>query len=406
MSEGAHAGRGFGRSLAGVRVLDLTRNLAGPYCTMTLGDLGADVVKVERPDGGDDTRQWAPPSWNGLSATFLTMNRNKRSVALDLDDDEGAAIARRLAARSDVLVESFRPGALERRGLGYEAVRDLNPGIVYCSISGFGSRGPLSERPAYDPAMQAFSGLMNMTGEPDQGPVRVGTGIIDLSVGMWSVIAVLAALRERDAGAGGCHVETSLYEAAVGWMTYHIAGYLGSGELPRRQGSGTTMIAPYEVFAVTDGDMFVGAPNDRIFHRLLEACGLTELDADPRFRSNGERVANRVPLHEVIQDRMRTRSVAEWSAVFTAGGIPHSPVRSVDRLLEDEQLAALEMLAPLPHPDVPDLRLVDLPISREGGRGDMRLAPPKLGQHSDQVLAELGYDEDGIASLRERGTVG
>jgi crotonobetainyl-CoA:carnitine CoA-transferase CaiB-like acyl-CoA transferase len=406
MSDGTSTDGGFGRSLAGVRVLDLTRNLAGPYCTMTLGDLGADVIKVERPDGGDDTRHWAPPAWGGQSTVFLTMNRNKRSIALDLDDDEGAAVARRLAEGADVLVESFRPGALERRGLGWEALRDVNPGLVYCSISGFGGRGPLRERPAYDPAIQAYSGLMDMTGEPDQAPVRVGTGIVDLSVGMWATIAVLAALRERDAGGGGAHVETSLFESGAAWMTYHVAGYLGTGEVPHRQGSGTTMIAPYEVFAASDGDMFVGGPNNRIFRRLLEACDLLEHEADPRFRTNGERVANRHALHDLLQARIRERPVAEWLRAFTAAGIPHSPVRSADHLVEDEQLAALGMLAPLPHPDIPDLRLMDMPISRGGGRASLRLPPPALGQHTDAVLGELGYTPEDVAALRSRGAVG
>ncbi|TMC49908.1 MAG: CoA transferase [Chloroflexi bacterium] len=392
-------------TLDGIRVLDLTRNIAGPYCTMILADLGADTVKVERCDGGDDTRDWSPPSWNGESAMFLSVNRNKRSLGVDLDADEGAAIVRRLAQGADVMVESFRPGALTRRGLGAEQLRADNPGLVHCSISGFGARGPMRDRPGYDPLLQAYSGLMSMTGEPERAPVRIGTAIVDIAAGMWAAIGILAGLQERARSGLGCTVETSLFETAVAWLGYHITGYLGGGTLPERLGSQTAMIAPYEVFAAADAPLFAGAPSDRQFRRLAAALGMAELADDSRFASNASRVEHRAQLHRVVEERLRTRTAAEWEALLTAEGLPCSRVRSIADLVDDPQLEALGLLAPLPHPRVPDLRLVDMPFSCDGARARQALPPPLLGEHTDEILSGIGYDAAGIAGLRRRRVV-
>jgi crotonobetainyl-CoA:carnitine CoA-transferase CaiB-like acyl-CoA transferase len=386
-------------------VLDLTRNLAGPFCTMILGDLGADVVKVEQPGRGDDTRQWTPPEWGGQSPTFLSANRNKRSVAVDIDAPEGVDVVRRLAHRADVLVETFRPGSLDKRGLGYEQLAAGNPGLVYCSISAYGARGPMSGAPGYDPVLQAATGIMSMTGEPDRSPVRVGIGAIDLGSGLWAVVGIMAALGRRAADGRGCRLEASLYETGVWWMSYHLAGYLASGVVPERSATGTPFIAPYEVFPTAEGELMVAAANDNLFRSLVGALDLPELVEDPRFTTNPLRVAHRDELRALLRPRFLTRSAAEWEKVLADANVPCSRVRTVADVVNDEHTAELGLLTAFPHTAVPDLRLVDMPVSADGERAAHRLPPPLLGEHTDAVLAELGYDADEVAALRRSGAV-
>jgi crotonobetainyl-CoA:carnitine CoA-transferase CaiB-like acyl-CoA transferase len=389
----------------GLRVLDLTRNLAGPYCTMMLADLGADVVKVEQPGAGDDTRAWAPPLWNGVSATFLAANRNKRSVAVDLDKPEGADLVRRMAASADVLVESFRPGSLDRRGLGYEQINELNPRIVYCSVSAFGEDGPLAGAPGYDPVLQAFSGIMSITGEPDGPPVRLGIGAIDLGTGLWAGIGILASLAQRESTGKGCRVETSLYETAAWWLSYHIAGYLGSGVVPQRQGTTASFIAPYEVFETAEGGLMVAAANDRLFATFVAVLGAPDHASDDRFATNPLRVANRDELRVVITGLLSGESAREWHRRLSARSVPCSPVRSVSDLVEDEQLKVLGLMSESEHPEAGPIRLVGLPMRRDGERAASENPPPGLGQHTDEVLLELGLNGDEIDRLRKTEVV-
>ncbi|MFI5798721.1 CaiB/BaiF CoA transferase family protein [Streptomyces sp. NPDC051677] len=393
------------RSLAGVRVLDLTRNLAGPFCTMLLADLGADVIKVETPAGGDDTRSWAPPLWNGHSATFLTANRNKRSIAVDLDEPDGQAIIRDLAARCDVLVESFRPGSLTKRALGYEDLRTVNPSLVYCSVSAYGGTGPMKDRPGYDPVLQAATGIMDMTGYPDGPPARLGIGAIDLGTALWAAIGIQAALANRADTGHGSHVEASLFETATWWMSYHLTGYLGSGVVPRRQGTGTPFIAPYEVFPTADGDLLVSAGNDRSFTALVSELGLPGLASDERFRTNGDRVGHKDELRSLLRPAFLAADAETWEERLAKRGVPCNRVRTVADLADDEQVAALGLLTTVPHPDIPDLRLVDTPLRMDGDRARHRSAPPALGEHTDDVLAELGYEAMTIRQLRDSGVV-
>ena len=391
-------------TLRGTTVLDLSRNLAGPYCTMLLGDLGADVIKVESRSG-DDTRNWRPPDWNGQSATFLACNRNKRSITIDLDTEDGQQLVRRLASRADVVVSSFRPGSLTKRGLDYESLRELNEGLVYCSITAYGSKGPKKDTPGYDPVLQAETGMMSMNGHPDEPPARLGIGAIDLGTGMWAAVGIQAALRNRSESGVGALVEVSLYETAAWWLSYHVEGYLATGESPQRQGNGTPFVAPYEVFATADGDLMVTAGNDRLFASLCRVLDLPGLPEDPAYAHNADRVGKRIALHKLLEDRFKVRAAAEWEVLLSAETIPCSRVRSVADLVHDPQLNALEMLVDIPHPDIPDLRVVDIPLTLNGERATHRLPPPRLGEQTTSILEELGVSPEEVETLVREGVV-
>jgi len=383
-----------------LQVLDLSRNLAGPYCTMILGDLGADVIKIEHPKNGDDTRSWAPPRWNGESTTFLSANRNKKSLAIDIDTPEGAEIVRKLACRADVLVESFRPGSLDKRGLGYEDLKAINERLIYCSISAYGNKGPLRNEPGYDPILQASTGIMDLTGEPDQNPVRLPIAVNDMGSGMWAAIGILSALMTRQISGQGCRVETSLFETAAYWMNYHVTGYLASGVSPVRCGTGTPFIVPYEVFLASDEGLLVCAGNDNLFRKFAEVLQTPELASDERFATNPMRVKNREMLRNLINKCFITRTAIEWEVTLKAQSIPCSRIQTVGDLVQEEQMQALGMLTNFPHPLISDLRLIDLPVSIDGQRAMQHHPPPLLGEQTDAILSELGYSQDDVVSLR------
>src|SRR5256712_8832262 len=299
--------------------------------------MGAEVVKIERPGRGDDARAWAPPYWGRESATFIALNRNKKSLALDLKSPGGLEVLRRLVNRADVFVQSLRPGAIDELGLDFAGAVRLNPRIIYCSVTAFGTRGPLSHLPGYDPLMQAYSGLMSINGHPGQEPARVGTSIIDMGTGMWAALGIVAALRQRDATGRAGEATTALFETALMWMSYHAAGYLASGEVPQPQGSGTAMIAPYQAFPTADGFAMTRPGSDRPFIRLVAALGCPELAADERFKDNPSRVSNRAPLVEALSKRTRERKASELVETLRASGVPAAPILSVDQMLEEPQ---------------------------------------------------------------------
>lgn len=391
--------------LAGLAVLDLTQNVAGPFCTQILADLGADVVKVERPGRGDETRAWHPPAWRGEAVMFLAMNRGKRSLALDVKAAEARPVLDALIRRADVLVQSFRPGAADALGFGAARARALNPRLVYCAISGFGTRGPLRDLPGYDPMMQAQAGLMSLTGYPGQPPARAGTSLVDMGTGLWAALGIVAALRERDRTGTGCEVAASLYDTALAWIPYQLMSYLATGEVPRPQGSGAAMIVPYQAFETADGYLMVAAPTDALFARLCAALGRPELARDPRFVDNPARVRHRDTLLPLLAEAIRPEPTAALVARFRAEGVPCAPVQAVDQVVADPQTAASELLVPTPHPRVPELQTVGLPLRWDGVRLPVRRPPPRVGEHTREVLEELGVPAGQVADLAARGVV-
>jgi crotonobetainyl-CoA:carnitine CoA-transferase CaiB-like acyl-CoA transferase len=391
--------------LAGVSVLDLTQNVAGPFCTLILGDLGADVIKVERPGRGDEVRAWTPPRWSGESVMYLTLNRNKRGLALDLKAPEAQPLLDALVRRADVLVQSFRPGGAEALGLGAAAARAVNRRLVYCSVTAFGAQGPLRDLPGYDPMMQAQAGLMSLTGYPGQPPVRAGTSLVDMGTGMWAALGILAALRERDRTGEGAEVGTALFDTALAWIPYQLLGYLATGEVPRPQGTGAAMIVPYQAFETQDGHLMVAAPTDALFARLAEALGQPHLAADPRFADNPSRVRHRGALIPELAAAVRSESTHALLQRLRAAGVPCAPLQTVDQVAADPQTKASDMLMPTPHPGIPDLQTVGLPLRWDGARLAARRPPPGVGEHTAEILAALGLDAAEVARLRALGVV-
>ena len=392
-------------ALHDLKVVDLTRTLAGPFCTMMLGDMGAEVVKIEEPEAGDETRKWFP-FWNEESTQFLTFNRNKRSLTVNLKEPEGVQIVRQLAAEADVMIESFRAGALDRMGLGYDDIRQRNPGIVYCSISGYGRTGPLAEMPGYDLIIQAYSGLMHLTGDPDGLPLRVGFSLVDLFAGMMAYGSILTALRHRDRTGQGQWVEAALLDGQVATLSYHATGYFGTGVEPQRMGSGHPSLVPYQSFQSSDGYFIVGCANQGLWERLCRALDQPEFLEDPRFATNTDRVAHRAECVDLLMDIFRANTTAHWVALITAAGVPCGPINRVSEVVSNPQVLARDMIAEIEHPNVPDLKFPNSPLKLTASPAAVRRPPPLLGQHNAEVLTENGYTPAQIEELRQRGVIG
>ncbi|HEX3412995.1 MAG TPA: CoA transferase [Stellaceae bacterium] len=370
------------RPLSGVTVIEIGHSVAAPYGGMILGELGAEVIKVENPKGGDACRGWGPPFTDGTATAFHAFNRAKRGITIDLGDPaQVEKLHGLIRERADVLIHNLKYGTLDRYGLSAAALTAEKPSLVYCNIGAFGSTGPLRDRPGYDPMMQAYGGLMSLLGEDGRPPVRVTVSIIDMATAMWAVIGILAALQERGRTGRGGILDTSLYETTLAWMSLPISAYLANGEIPMRHGSGVEQIVPYQAFAAADGHIMVAAGNDNLFRRLCAAIGRPGLAEDPRFRTNGNRVVNRAALIPILSDLFATEPLAIWAARLDAAGIPNGPIQTVDQVVADPQTAALGVIQQLS-----SISLVGLPLSFGGARPPFAKLAPQLGEDNLEII--------------------
>ena len=396
---------GASLALDGIRVLDLSRVLAGPFCAMLLGDLGAEVIKVEDTATGDESRTW-PPHKDGESAAFLVINRNKRDITLDLKQPEGVEALRRLAGHADVLIENFRTGTMESFGVGYDSLAALNPGLIYCAISAFGRTGPRAEGAGYDALMQAFSGIMSITGEPDGPPVRCGVSFLDLATGILCAFGVVSALLQRQRTGLGQRVEGSLLETAVGLLSYHAEGYLLTGAIPKALGSSHPSLSPYRNFRCRDDQwVFIAGANDRLWGRLAAALGVEWMATDPRFAVNVERVKHRRELEAVLEEAIGRHDREPLLKLLEEAGVPATPVNTVDQVMNDPQTAARQLIERVVHPRLGEIPVVGTPLKFSAMRPGVRRPAPLQGEHTDEVLAEHGYSAGEIAALRARKVV-
>ncbi|MBA3946230.1 MAG: CoA transferase [Herpetosiphonaceae bacterium] len=376
-------------ALTDIRVADFTRVVSGPYCTMLLGDLAAEVIKVEEPDRGDDTRSWGPPFVGGESTYFLSVNRNKKSVCLDLRSDEGRAQARQIVLQSDIVVENFRPGVMDRLGLGYEALSGIHPRLIYCAISGYGQEGPYRDRAGYDVVVQALGGLMGITGTPDGPPVKTGVALIDLAAGLYAFSSILAALYHRERTGQGQRLDVSLLSAQLATLINVASAYLVAGALPVPLGSAHASIVPYQVFQAADGYIMVGAANDKLFSGLCAALGHAEWAMDPRFSTNAARVHHRGQLLVLIEAVLRTATVATWVERLAATQVAVAPVNTMDQVFADPQVVHSQQVVTVAHPTAGDVKLVGPAVNYSLTPAEVMAPPPTLGQHTVEVLREL-----------------
>ena len=368
------------KALEGIRVLDLTRALAGPFCTLMLGDNGADVIKVEMPGSGDDTRKWGPPFIGEESAYFLSINRNKRSLTLNLRDPQAKEIFLKLAKDSDVIVENFTPGVMERFGLDYEAVKATNPNVIYCSISGFGQDGPYRSRPAYDQIMQGIGGLMSITGEPDGEPQKIGIAVTDIGAGMWAAFAIMAAIHHRSQSGAGQYIDVSMMDAQVAWLTYQAGYFFANGTPPKRMGAAHPTLVPYQAFMCQDGKYInVAVGSDRIWERFCQGMNREDLKDHPDYASNGDRVRNRGAMVSLLQEYFLTRPVADWVKDLQAVNVPCGPINDLADVFADAQILARNMYQEMPHPTLGSIKQTGLPIKFSATPGGLDRHPPLLG---------------------------
>ncbi|HEY6334736.1 MAG TPA: CaiB/BaiF CoA-transferase family protein [Alphaproteobacteria bacterium] len=400
--------------LHGLRICDMTRILAGPSMTQLLGDLGADVIKIERPREGDDTRKWGPPYLKGAdgrdtneSGYFLAANRNKRSVTIDFTRPEGRALVEKLVARSDAFTENYKVGTLARYGLGFEDLRKIKPGIVYCSITGFGQTGPYAPRAGYDLLAQAIGGIMSITGEPDRDPVKVGVGVADLMAGMYAAVAILGALRHRDLAGEGQHIDIALLDTQVAWLVNEGENYLMTGKVPGRRGTAHSLVVPYQVFPTADGYAILACGNDGQFQKFCEFAGRPELAADPRYVTNEDRAANRETLIPLVRAIMKAKPSAHWIDGLAPLNVPCSPVNTLDKVFADPQVRSRGMVVEMAHGLAAEpLKLIASPIKMSATPPEYRHAPPYLGQHTDEVLRDvLDLSAEELAELRAKEIV-
>jgi crotonobetainyl-CoA:carnitine CoA-transferase CaiB-like acyl-CoA transferase len=390
--------------LEGVRVLELARTVAGPFCSMTLADMGADVIKIEEPERGDETRGMAP-FWQGEGAVYLAVNRNKKSVAVDLKSDAGREIVLRLAESCDVLIENFRTGTAERLGLGYAQVSARNPRIIYCSVSGFGRSGPIAHKAAYDFIMQGYAGVMSVTGTPDGEPVRIGYPSVDITAGLLAYGGIMTALWAREKTGRGQHVQSSLLAGQIATMTYFAVATQATGVSPKPMGHAIGAVAPYQAFMAADRYFLLAVGNDGLWRRFCRAIGRSEWIDDPRYATNAARVAGRSELVSSLTDLFRTRPAADWVALMDEHGVPAGLIQSIAEVLEDEQVIDQELVVSLPHPKIPELKVAGVPLRLSDTPGRISSPPPMLGEHTREILREIGFDDRELDELAGKGVI-
>lgn len=390
--------------LEGVRVLELARTVAGPFCSMTLADMGADVIKIEEPSRGDETRGMAP-FWKGEGAVYLAVNRNKKSVAVDLKSDAGREIVLRLAERCDVLIENFRTGTAERLGLGYAQVSARNPRIIYCSVSGFGRSGPIAHKAAYDFIMQGYAGVMSVTGTPEGEPVRIGYPSVDITAGLLAYGGIMTALWAREKTGRGQLVQSSLLAGQIATMTYFAVATQATGVSPKPMGHATGAVAPYQAFMAADRYFLLAVGNDGLWRRFCRAIGRSEWIDDPRYATNAARVAGRSDLVSSLTDLFRTRAAADWVDLMDEHGVPASLIQNVAEVLEDEQVRDQELVVSLPHPKIPELKVAGVPLKLSETPGRISSPPPMLGEHTRETLREIGFDDRELDELAGKGVI-
>ncbi|MEQ8653155.1 MAG: CaiB/BaiF CoA-transferase family protein [Kiloniellales bacterium] len=412
MSEATASGQSG--PLSGLKVLDLTRILAGPTCTQLLGDLGADVVKIERPGEGDDTRKWGPPflkradgSASDTAAYYLSTNRNKRSVTIDITQGEGQALVRRMAAESDIVVENFKVGGLAKYGLDYFGLKEVKPDIIYCSVTGFGQTGPYAPRAGYDYLAQGMGGIMSLTGEIEGRPMKVGVGISDVMCGMYASVAILSAILHRNKSGKGQYIDLALLDTQVAWLVNEGLNYLTSGEVPPRRGPEHPNIVPYSTLPTADGYFILAVGNDAQFARFCSFAGAPELIEDPRFRTNKDRVTNRAEIYALLPDITKRKTSQEWLEGLAELGVPAGAVNDLGEVFADPQVRQREMQISLPYPDSQSgtVDLIGNPIKMSETPVTYRRPPPTMGQHTDEVLEDLGLSAEDLADLRQKGVI-
>ncbi|WP_406944277.1 CaiB/BaiF CoA transferase family protein [Halobacillus sp. SY10] len=388
-------------ALDGIRVLDLTRVLAGPYCSMILGDLGADIIKVEAPGGSDETRTWGPPFKEGVSAYYLCANRNKKSLTLDLKSPEGKEVMEKLVKDSDVVINNFKTGTMERLGFGYDHLKEINPRIVFCSITGFGETGPYQHLPGYDFIIQAMSGLMSITGDDQSGPQKLGVAITDILTGLYACIGIQTALLERERSGTGQKIDLSLYDSAVSSLINIGSNFLMTGKIPERLGNHHANIVPYQTFRSLDGEMVIAVGNDRQFAQLCAIVGQPSLAADPLFSTNAGRVENREKLSRILQELFLKKDTAYWQSRCQEKQIPFGPIQSLEEVCKDEQLKAREMFLTCKHPKAGDVGMIGSPLKLSRTPVDYKQHPPEAGEHTEEILKRLGYDKTTIQEWKK-----
>ncbi|MFJ8259544.1 CaiB/BaiF CoA transferase family protein [Peribacillus asahii] len=394
------------QALDGIKVLDLSRTLAGPYSSMLLGDMGADIVKVEQPGIGDESRHFTPPSWNEESCYYLSSNRNKRSITIDLKTDEGREIIYKLAKESDVLVENFRTGALDKLGLGYEQLKEINPRLIYCSISGFGRTGPEKNRAGYDLLLQGYGGLMSITGEPDRTPAKAGMSIVDLTTGMFAVYGILTALIARDKTEKGQFIDVSLLDGQISLLNHMATGYFATGKPAGRMGSAHPSIVPYQAFSSKDMDIILAVANNGLWEKCCRAMGWSDLLKDSRFSTNDDRVTHRSILIPIISERLSQLESKEIFDRLDAVGVPCGPIHTIDQVVNHPHVKAREMILEVEHPKVNNLKMPGFPVKLSDTPANLRKYPPLLGEHTDEILDELGFSTEQIEGLKSKHVIG